>query len=93
MRAGEPAWTCGVEGAALVREGIERSGNRSLALLKNSSPASGMSEVSMSFSAIAAISAARFSEIGIEEFPLGLGCFSRANDPCHLAAIGMDDTY
>src|SRR5580704_1938144 len=78
------------EGAIGVGD-VEPSGSRSLAFLKNSSPASGMSEVSMSFSAIAAISAARFSKIGIEQFPFGPGGFSCTDYPCRLSSIGMDD--
>src|SRR5579884_1666986 len=83
---GEPAATC-----APGRDDVACSGNRSSAFLKNASPASGMSEVSMSFSAIASISAARFFEICIEEFPFIPGRFSRADNPYRLAAIGMDD--
>jgi hypothetical protein len=71
---------------------VESPGNTSLAFLKNSSLASGISEVSMSSSAIAAISAARFFEIGIKEFPFMFSCFSRAYDPCRPAPIGVDDT-
>jgi hypothetical protein len=42
----------------------------SFAFFKNSSSASGISEVSMSWSAIAAISASRFFDRGIENVPV-----------------------
>jgi hypothetical protein len=47
--------------------------------------------VSISSSAIAAISASRFFEIGIEVFPFIPGRFSRADNACGAIPIRMDD--
>ena len=44
----------------------------------------------MSSSAIAAISASRFLEIGIEVFPFIPGRFTRADDACGPVPIGVD---
>src|SRR3984893_2567355 len=76
---------------ALTPERAESSGTVSFAFLKNSSPASGISEVSMSSSGIAAISASRFFEIGIEVYPFIPGRFARADDPCGAIPIRMDN--
>jgi hypothetical protein len=75
----------------LAPERADRPGTTSFAFLKNSSSASGISEVSMSSSAIAAISASRFFEIGIEVFPFIPGRFARADDPCGPIPIRMDN--
>src|ERR1700736_2472952 len=75
----------------LAPERADRPGTVSFAFLKNSSSASGISEVSMSSSAIAAISASRFFEIGIEVFPFIPGRFARADDPCGPIPIRMDN--
>ena len=60
-------------------------GRTSFAPLNHASSASGISEVSMSSSVIAAISANRFCEIGMNLLSLLFGRFARADDPpCDL---------
>ena len=79
-------------GSAPVPDAGRRPGITSLAFLKKSSPASGISEVPNLRPGSPRSQRSRSLEIGIKEFPLIPGGFARADDPRCAIPVGMDDT-
>jgi len=74
-------------GSARLADG----GGFSLAFLKKSSVASGVSDVSMASSGMAAMSVSRFFEIDMEQGPFCSGRPAGADDPQAPRALGVDD--
>ena len=68
-------------------------GRTSFAPLNHTSPASGISEVSMSTPAIVAISANRLCETGMKFLSFLLGCLARADDPPCSAPFRVHDAH